>query len=192
LELGTLLPPVPAPLPPQATLIELGSSTALPSPASDATTSTKDTVTPSVGKKAATPAKEDKEKTSTVTKKPRGRPKKVAEPEEALTGGELDMDSEEDGEVDGEAARKRTGVKLSSLLPKGMGKASTPASSSKKGTPASSAKPTPKRKRAEDQMTPEPVARLKKAKRTGSDSEGGDSETEQVSRLGLFTEFRFL
>ena len=88
------------------------------------------------------------EKTSTVNKpKPRGRPKKVVvEAEEeteglVLAGSELDMESEEDdimlGEMmgltgeDGEGImRKKTGgVKLSSLLPRGMGKVASPASS---------------------------------------------------------------
>merc|ERR1712032_1642598 len=131
------------------------------------------------------------EKTSTVNKpKPRGRPKKVvlAAEEETeglvLAGSELDMESEEDdimlGEMmgltgeDGEGImRKKTGgVKLSSLLPRGMGKVATPASSSKRGTTTTTtaAKAGVKRKRA-DEGTPEPVSRLKKAKKTASESE---------------------
>merc|ERR1712032_822445 len=131
------------------------------------------------------------EKTSTVNKpKPRGRPKKVVlEAEEeteglVLAGSELDMESEEDdimlGEMmgltgeDGEGImRKKTGgVKLSSLLPRGMGKVATPASSSKRGTTTTTtaAKAGVKRKRA-DEGTPEPVSRLKKAKKTASESE---------------------
>ena len=137
------------------------------------------------------------EKTSTVNKpKPRGRPKKVVvEAEEeteglVLAGSELDMESEEDdimlGEMmglageDGEGImRKKTGgVKLSSLLPRGMGKVATPASSSKRGTTTTTtaAKAGVKRKRA-DEGTPEPVSRLKKAKKTASESE---DEIEQV------------
>ena len=136
------------------------------------------------------------EKTSTVNKpKPRGRPKKVmVEAEEeteglVLAGSELDMESEEDdimlGEMmgltgeDGEGVmRKKTGgVKLSSLLPRGMGKVATPASSSKRGTTTTAAKAGVKRKRADDLGTPEPVSRLKKAKKTASESE---DEIEQV------------
>jgi len=140
------------------------------------------------------------EKTSTVNKtpKPRGRPKKVLAVVEAeeeglvLAGSELDMESEEDdimlGEMMGLTAgedgvegimRKKTGgVKLSSLLPRGMGKVATPASSSKRGTTTTTnaAKAGVKRKRA-DEGTPEPVSRLKKAKKTASESE---DEIEQV------------
>ena len=137
------------------------------------------------------------EKTSTVNKaKPRGRPKKiVVEAEDAeplvLAGSELDMESEEDdimlGEMmglagDGEGImRKKTGgVKLSSLLPRGMGKVATPASSSKRGTTTTStaAKARVKRKRTDESGTPEPVSRLKKAKKTAA-SESED-EIEQV------------
>ena len=138
------------------------------------------------------------EKTSTVNKaKPRGRPKKiVVEAEDAeplvLAGSELDMESEEDdimlGEMiglageDGEGImRKKTGgVKLSSLLPRGMGKVATPASSSKRGTTTTStaAKAGVKRKRTDESGTPEPVSRLKKAKKTAA-SESED-EIEQV------------
>ena len=81
-------------------------------------------------------------------------------------------------EVEGEEGRKvRTGgVKLSSLLPKGMGKASTPASSSKRGSSTPRAPPA-KRKREEGAETP--VARVKKMKgKVASDSE--DTEGEQV------------
>ena len=204
-------------------MVEVGTP-ALPSPASDATTSTKvwqffyeletfchifilqDTVTPSslLGKAKKLMASsileqgsKSTEKTSTVNKpKPRGRPKKVVvEAEEeteglVLAGSELDMESEEDdimlGEMmglageDGEGImRKKTGgVKLSSLLPRGMGKVATPASSSKRGTTTTTtaAKAGVKRKRA-DEGTPEPVSRLKKAKKTASESE---DEIEQV------------
>ena len=145
------------------------------------------------------------EKTSTVNKtpKPRGRPKKVLAVVEAeeeglvLAGSELDMESEEDdimlGEMMGLTAgedgvegimRKKTGgVKLSSLLPRGMGKVATPASSSKRGTTTTTtaaAKAGVKRKRA-DEGTPEPVSRLKKAKKTASESE---DEIEQVNSSG--------
>merc|ERR1719400_826129 len=139
------------------------------------------------------------EKTSTVNKpKPRGRPKKVVvEAEEeteglVLAGSELDMESEEDdimlGEMmglageDGEGImRKKTGgVKLSSLLPRGMGKVATPASSSKRGTTTTTtaAKAGVKRKRTDESGTPEPVSRLKKAKKTAA-SESED-EIEQI------------
>jgi len=130
------------------------------------------------------------EKTSTVNKpKPRGRPKKVVvEAEEeteslVLAGSELDMESEEDdlmlGEMmgltgedgDGVMRKKTGGVKLSSLLPRGMGKVATPASSSKKGTTTTAAKAGVKRKRADNTGTPDPVNRLKKAKTTASESE---------------------
>ena len=108
-----------------------------------------------------------------------------------LAGSELDMESEEDdimlGEMmgltgeDGEGImRKKTGgVKLSSLLPRGMGKVATPASSSKRGTTTTTtaAKAGVKRKRADDLGTPEPVSRLKKAKKAASESE---DEIEQV------------
>ena len=204
-------------------MVEVGTP-ALPSPASDATTSTKvqhffqvgklcnisilqDTVTPSslLGKAKKLMASsileqgsKSTEKTSTVNKpKPRGRPKKVVvEAEEeteglVLAGSELDMESEEDdimlGEMmgltgeDGEGImRKKTGgVKLSSLLPRGMGKVATPASSSKRGTSTTTtaAKAGIKRKRADDLGTPEPVSRLKKAKKAASESE---DEIEQV------------
>merc|ERR1712240_458779 len=75
--------------------------------------------------------------------------------------------------------KKKTGVKLSSLLPRGMGKVASPASSSKKGstTTTTTAKAGVKRKRAEELGTPEPVSRLKKAKKTASESE---DEIEQV------------
>lgn len=138
------------------------------------------------------------EKTSTVNKpKPRGRPKKVVvEAEEetealVLAGSELDMESEEDdlmlGEMmglaeedgDGVMRKKTGGVKLSSLLPRGMGKVATPASSSKRGTTTTAAKAGIKRKRADDLGTPEAVSRLKKAKKTASESE---DEIEQVRR----------
>ena len=138
------------------------------------------------------------EKTSTVNKpKPRGRPKKVVvEAEEetealVLAGSELDMESEEDdlmlGEMmglaeedgDGVMRKKTGGVKLSSLLPRGMGKVATPASSSKRGTTTTAAKAGIKRKRVDDLGTPEPVSRLKKAKKTASESE---DEIEQVRR----------
>merc|ERR1712172_22604 len=70
--------------------------------------------------------------------------------------------------------RKKTGgVKLSSLLPRGMGKVATPASSSKRGTTTTTtaaSKAGVKRKRA-DEGTPEPVSRLKKVKKTASESE---------------------
>ena len=146
------------------------------------------------------------EKTSTVQNKPkpRGRPKKivaaVVEAEEeglVLAGSELDMESEEDdimlGEMMGLTAgedgvegimRKKTGgVKLSSLLPRGMGKVATPASSSKRGTTTTTtaaSKAGVKRKRA-DEGTPEPVSRLKKVKKTASESE---DEIEQVNSSG--------
>merc|ERR1712038_695916 len=75
--------------------------------------------------------------------------------------------------------KKTGGVKLSSLLPRGMGKVASPASSSKKGstTTTTTAKAGVKRKRAEELGTPEPVSRLKKAKKTASESE---DEIEQV------------
>merc|ERR1712061_672967 len=76
--------------------------------------------------------------------------------------------------------RKKTGgVKLSSLLPRGMGKVATPASSSKRGktTASYAAKAGVKRKRTDESGTPEPVSRLKKAKKTAA-SESED-EIEQ-------------
>jgi len=198
LDVGPALVSAPNPLLPQATLVEVGTP-ALPSPASDATTSTKDTVTPSslLGKAKKLMASsileqgsKSTEKTSTVNKpKPRGRPKKVVvEAEEetealVLAGSELDMESEEDdlmlGEMmglaeedgDGVMRKKTGGVKLSSLLPRGMGKVATPASSSKRGTTTTAAKAGIKRKRVDDLGTPEPVSRLKKAKKTASESE---------------------
>ena len=136
------------------------------------------------------------EKTSTVNKpKPRGRPKKIVTEQETestvLAGSELDMESEEDDimlgelmgisgeEAEGIVKKKTGGVKLSSLLPRGMGKVASPASSSKKGstTTTAAAKAGVKRKRAEELGTPEPVSRLKKAKKTASESE---DEIEQV------------
>ena len=134
------------------------------------------------------------EKTSTVNKpKPRGRPKKIVAEQETestvLAGSELDMESEEDDimlgelmgisgeEAEGIVKKKTGGVKLSSLLPRGMGKVASPASSSKKGSTTTTAKAGVKRKRAEELGTPEPVSRLKKAKKTASESE---DEIEQV------------
>ena len=103
------------------------------------------------------------------------------EGEVELRGAELDL-SDEDGEGDdGEGGeRKRSGVKLSSLLPKGLGKAS--ASSSKKGS--STPKPPVKRKRGEESMS-DPMARLKKARKNqgSSDSEDQDIDLEQVGVL---------
>merc|ERR1719391_1843674 len=169
LDVGPALVAAPSPLLPQATLVEVGTP-ALPSPASDATTSTKDTVTPSslLGKAKKVVVEAEEETEGLV-----------------LAGSELDMESEEDdimlGEMmgltgeDGEGImRKKTGgVKLSSLLPRGMGKVATPASSSKRGTTATTtaAKAGVKRKRADDLGTPEPVSRLKKAKKAASESE---------------------
>jgi len=190
----------------QATLIELGTPQAqtLPSPASDATTSTKDTVTPSAlvskVKKPVMPRllprndedKKEEEKTSTVTvtKKPRGRPRKelVQGPliQGMLAGSELDMDSEDDGDIgaEGEEGKKNKNVvKLSAILPKNMGKGLTPASSSKKGSSLTSVKSTnqkatPKRKRMEDGIL-DPIAKGKKSRKLGgSDSEEID-EMEQ-------------
>ena len=190
LELGPILTSAPAPLPPHTALVQLGAP-ALPSPASDATTSTKDTVTPALKsktkvavKKTEEEKKEEKEKTSTVAqKKPRGRPRKeeVEEEQEVLRGSELELDSEDDEEEGEEGRKVRTGgVKLSSLLPKGMGKASTPASSSKRGSSTPRAPPV-KRKREEGAETP--VARVKKMKgKVASDSE--DTEGEQVCGEG--------
>ena len=135
-------------------VIELGSpkTEIVPSPASDATTSTKDTVTPSKstsvtskGKKPPTPravvgdetnnedtkGKED-EKTSTVNNK------KEAE-QESLTSLDVDIDNEdldEDEENNDVGSSKKASVKLSSILPKpNKSRNSTPASSSKKGMP---------------------------------------------------------
>ena len=135
-------------------VIELGSpkTEIVPSPASDATTSTKDTVTPSKstsvtskGKKPQTPravvrdetnnedtkGKED-EKTSTVNNK------KEAE-QESLTSLNVDIDNEdldEDEENNDVGSSKKASVKLSSILPKpNKSRNSTPASSSKKGMP---------------------------------------------------------
>ena len=134
-------------------VIELGSpkTEIVPSPASDATTSTKDTVTPSKstsvtskGKKPATPravvrdetnsedAKGKDEKTSTVNNK------KEAE-QEPLTSLDVDIDNEdldEDEENNDVGSSKKASVKLSSILPKpNKSRNSTPASSSKKGMP---------------------------------------------------------
>merc|ERR1712088_848003 len=201
LDVGPSLLASPNSLLPQAALVEVGTP-ALPSPASDATTSTKDTVTPSslLGKakklmaSSIVEGSKSTEKTSTVNKpKPRGRPKKIVTEQETestvLAGSELDMESEEDdimlGElmgISGEEAegivRKKTGgVKLSSLLPRGMGKVASPASSSKRGSTTTTTKAGVKRKRAEELGTPEPVSRLKKAKKTASESE---DEIEQV------------
>ena len=134
------------------------------------------------------------EKTSTVNKpKPRGRPKKIVTEQETeltvLAGSELDMESEEDDimlgelmgisgeEAEGIVKKKTGGVKLSSLLPRGMGKVASPASSSKRGSTTTTTKAGVKRKRAEELGTPEPVSRLKKAKKTASESE---DEIEQV------------
>ena len=135
-------------------VIELGSpkTEIVPSPASDATTSTKDTVTPSKstsvtskGKKPLTPrpvvrdetnnedtkGKED-EKTSTVNNK------KEAE-QESLNSLDVDIDNEdldEDEENNDVGSSKKAAVKLSSILPKpNKSRNSTPASSSKKGMP---------------------------------------------------------
>ena len=134
-------------------VIELGSpkTEIVPSPASDATTSTKDTVTPSKstsvtskGKKPQTPravvreetnnedAKGKDEKTSTVNNK------KEAE-QETLTSLDVDIDNEdldEDEENNDVGSAKKATVKLSSILPKpNKSRNSTPASSSKKGMP---------------------------------------------------------
>ena len=134
------------------------------------------------------------EKTSTVNKpKPRGRPKKIVTEQETestvLAGSELDMESEEDDimlgelmgisgeEAEGIVKKKTGGVKLSSLLPRGMGKVASPASSSKRGSTTTTTKAGVKRKRTEELGTPEPVSRLKKAKKTASESE---DEIEQV------------
>ena len=134
-------------------VIELGSpkTEIVPSPASDATTSTKDTVTPSKstsvtskGKKPPTPrpavrdetnnedTKGKDEKTSTVNNK------KEAE-QESLTSLDVDIDNEdldEDEENNDVGSAKKATVKLSSILPKpNKSRNSTPASSSKKGMP---------------------------------------------------------
>jgi len=188
----------------QATLIELGTPQAqtLPSPASDATTSTKDTVTPSAlvskVKKPVMPRllprndedKKEEEKTSTVTvtKKPRGRPRKelVQGPliQGMLAGSELDMDSEDDGDIgaEGEEGKKNKNVvKLSAILPKNMGKGLTPASSSKKGSSLTSVKSTnqkatPKRKRMEDGIL-DPISKGKKSRK------GGGSDSEEIDEM---------
>ena len=134
-------------------VIELGSpkTEILPSPASDATTSTKDTVTPSKspsvtskGKKPQTPrqvardetnsdSKNKDEKTSTVNSR------KEQEPEEGLTSLDVEIDNEdleEDEENNDVGSTKKASVKLSSILPKpNKSRNSTPASSSKKGMP---------------------------------------------------------
>merc|ERR1712088_688212 len=84
------------------------------------------------------------------------------------------------GDGEGIMRKKTGGVKLSSLLPRGMGKVATPASSSKRGTTTTStaAKAGVKRKRTDESGTPEPVSRLKKAKKTAA-SESED-EIEQI------------
>merc|ERR1712088_716916 len=81
------------------------------------------------------------------------------------------------GDGEGIVRKKTGGVKLSSLLPRGMGKVASPASSSKRGSTTTTTKAGVKRKRAEELGTPEPVSRLKKAKKTASESE---DEIEQV------------
>merc|ERR1711994_1223057 len=153
---------------PQATLVEVGTP-ALLSPASDATTSTKDTVTPSslLGKAKKLMASnivegsKSTEKTSTVNKpKPRGRPKKIVTEQETestvLAGSELDTESEEDDIMLGELMGI-SGEEAEGIVKKKTGGV--------------------KRKRAEELGTPEPVSRLKKAKKTASESE---DEIEQV------------
>merc|ERR1719242_1235525 len=159
-------------------VIELGSpkTEILPSPASDATTSTKDTVTPSKstsvtskGKKPQTPrqvardetnsdSKNKDEKTSTVNSR------KEQEPEEGLTSLDVEIDNEdleEDEENNDVGSTKKASVKLSSILPKpNKSRNSTPASSSKKGMPGrppGRPSASEKRKRAEEDApyTPE-------------------------------------
>jgi len=162
-------------------MIELGSpkTEVLPSPASDATTSTKDTVTPSKsalvttkGRKPQTPrsisSSEEEVKTSTVSSplSNNGRQSKRDNGVGSPSSIDIDMDNEDledDEENNASGGGNKTGVKLSSILPKPR-RGRPPGSTNKPKPPGAITgknKPGDKRKRSEDFSAEEPSKKAK-------------------------------
>jgi len=171
-------------------IIELGSpkTEVLPSPASDATTSTKDTVTPSKsalvttkGRKPQTPrsisSSEEEVKTSTVSSPSsnNGRQSKRDNGVGSPSSIDIDLDNEdlEDDETNTESGGgNKTGVKLSSILPKPR-RGRPPGSTNKPKPPGAVTgknKLGDKRKRSED-FSAEEHEQSKKAKLSEDDED---------------------
>merc|ERR1712079_161187 len=152
-------------------VIELGSpkTELVPSPASDATTSTKDGI---------------KSSTSPPTTNNRQSNRETDNGVDSLTSLDVDLENEDlDDEENNEIGVKKSGVKLSAILPKPVkSRNSTPASSCKKGMPSESGSrrgrppgSTNKRKLSDD---PSALKLPKKAK-LSEDDEDSPATPEQ-------------